>query len=430
VEDSEPRGLEAAAGPAPLVVPLEGVLCRTGLAVERRLQALSAEPLAALAGKGSLQPLAPEALPLDPGVLEEVRAARAAGRRTILVTGADADQARAVAEGLGLFDEVIAEAPEGRARADRVAEAAGPDAEIAARRRPDGRARLRAQVRALRPHQWSKNLLIFLPLLAAHDLSGAGAALAAFVAFSLTASSVYVLNDLADLAADRAHPRKRLRPFASGDLSAAQGLRLAGGLILGALAVALAFTPPLFLGVLALYYAVTFAYSLWLKRKLIIDVITLAGLYTIRLVAGAAACGIVLSPWMLGFSMFLFLALASVKRQAELTDMIAEGETGRAGRGYVPDDLPVIRAMALAAGYAAVLVFALYISSDQVTSLYSAPEALWLVCPLLLYWISRMVMVTHRGHMDDDPIVYAASDKVSLGVVAGAAAIFAGATIA
>jgi 4-hydroxybenzoate polyprenyltransferase len=426
--DREARAFAPPEAATPLVVPLEGGLCRTCLDTERRVQWLSADPLGALSG-GTPPPLQPEALPLDAGILDRLRAARAEGRRTVLVTGADPAQAHAVADGLGLFDEVIADAPAGAARDARLAEFAASGAELAAPAgSPSGRGRLRAHLRGLRPHQWSKNLLIFLPLLAAHDVGGIGPAIAAFVAFSLTASSVYVLNDIADLAADRAHPRKCQRPFASGDLSVGEGLRMAAGLVLGALAVSLAFTPALFLAVLGLYYAVTFAYSFWLKRKLVIDVITLAGLYTIRIIAGAAACTIPLSPWMLGFSMFLFLALASVKRQAELTDMIAEGKAESAGRGYVPDDLPVIRAMALAAGYAAVLVFALYISSENVAALYATPEALWLACPMLLYWISRIVMVTHRGKMTDDPIVYAASDKVSLAILVAGAAIFVGAT--
>ncbi|MEE4120237.1 MAG: UbiA family prenyltransferase [Paracoccaceae bacterium] len=413
---------------AALVVPLEGVLCRTSLATERLVQGVAADPLGGLMGRSRRRPLPPEALPLDGGVLERVRAARAEGRRTILVTAADQAQAQVVADGLGLFDAVVADAPEDASRVARLAEAAGPGAEVLPARAGAGLSP-GAVVRAMRPHQWSKNLLIFLPLLAAHDVAGIGAALAAFVAFSLTASSVYVLNDIADLAADRAHPRKRHRPFAAGEVGVGAGLAIAAALLALAASVALAFTPPVFSLVLVLYYAVTFAYSFWLKRKLVIDVITLAGLYTIRIVAGAAACAIALSPWMLGFSMFLFLALAAVKRQAELVDMLAEGKEERAGRGYVPDDLPVIRAMALAAGYSAVLVFALYVSSEEVTALYTRPEALWLVCPLLLYWISRMVMVTHRGRMEDDPIVFAATDKVSLAVVVVGAAIFVGANL-
>jgi 4-hydroxybenzoate polyprenyltransferase len=188
---------------------------------------------------------------------------------------------------------------------------------------------------------------------------------------------------------------------------------LAGGLVAAAVAISLALAPPLFLGVLALYYVTTFAYSFWLKRKLTIDVITLAALYTLRIIGGAAAASVVLSPWMLGFSMFLFLSLAAVKRQAELTDLAQSGKSQTAGRAYETDDLPVLRSMALSAGYAAVLVFALYIDSENVAELYARPEVLWLVCPLLIYWISRIVMKTHRGLMTDDPIVYAAGDRIS-----------------
>jgi 4-hydroxybenzoate polyprenyltransferase len=161
-----------------------------------------------------------------------------------------------------------------------------------------------------------------------------------------------------------------------------------------------------------MYFVITFAYSLWLKRKLLVDVLMLAGLYTIRIVAGGAAAAVPLSPWLLGFSMFLFLALAAVKRQAELSDQMRTGRAS-AGRAYEVEDLPVIRGMALAAGNAAVMVLALYISSDDVQRLYSRPELIWLICPFLLYWVLRMIMKTHRGEMTDDPIVYAATDRVS-----------------
>ena len=415
----EAHGTGSATGP--LVVSLDGALCPTDTRAERRVQALTARPLAA--ARGAPPPVLPaRALPLDPDLLERVRAARAAGRRTVLATARDPDQAEALSAELGLFDEVATDLPP-EAPAPVLEARYGPDVEHLVPG-PRAGAGWRAALKAMRPHQWSKNALVFLPVFAAHAPEGLAAALAAFVAFSLTASSVYVLNDIADLAADRAHPRKRYRPFAAGTLSVGQGLRLAAGLILGALVVAVLFAPPLFLGVLTGYYAMTFAYSLWLKRKLVIDVITLASLYTIRIVAGAAAAGIALSPWMLGFSMFIFLSLAAVKRQAELTDMARAGVTSLAGRAYMPDDLPVIRAMALTAGYAAVLVFALYINSEEVQLLYARPDALWLICPLLLYWISRIVMKTHRGMMTDDPIVYAATDRVSLLTALTGAAIF------
>ena len=421
----ETRGTGRAAGT--LVVHLDGVLCRTDTQAERRVQAFAARPVASL--RGVPPPVLPaSALPLDTAVLDRVRAARSAGRRTVLATAGDPAQAEALAAELGLFDEVAADLP---FEAPRTTLEARFGAEVEHVVRGDGTeaAGWRAALKAMRPHQWSKNALVFLPVLAAHAPGGIGAALAAFVAFSLTASSVYVLNDIADLAADRAHPRKRFRPFAAGTLTVGQGLRLAAGLILGALVVALLFAPPLFLAVLSGYYVMTFAYSLWLKRKLVIDVITLASLYTIRIVAGAAATGIALSPWMLGFSMFIFLSLAAVKRQAELTDMERAGVTSLAGRAYMPDDLPVIRAIALSAGYAAVLVFALYINSAEVQLLYRQPDALWLICPLLLYWISRIVMKTHRGLMTDDPIVYAATDRVSLLTALTGAVIFVAAGV-
>jgi len=274
----------------------------------------------------------------------------------------------------------------------------------------------------MRPHQWSKNVLLFLPLLAAHDLSLLPSVTLGFLAFCLTASAVYVINDLMDLTADRAHPRKRRRPFASGALSAGQGLGLALGLIVLALILGIATGKPAFLAVQGFYFLATFAYSLWLKRKLIIDVLMLAGLYTVRIVAGGAAGMIDLSPWLLAFSMFLFLGLAAVKRQAELTDQMASGRAST-GRAYEVDDLTVLRGIALSAGQAAVLVLALYISSDDVRSLYAFPSLLWLICPILLYWFLRMVIKTHRGAMTDDPIIFAATDRISLTLFVVCAAI-------
>ena len=265
----------------------------------------------------------------------------------------------------------------------------------------------------MRPHQWAKNLLVFVPALAAHETGSLLPALAAFLAFSLTASSVYIINDILDLQSDRMHPRKRSRPFASGALALRDGLVGATLLVVSAILLAVFFAPPLFLGVLALYYVTTFAYSLDLKRRIIIDVIVLAGLYTVRIVGGGAATGVPLSFWLLGFSMFLFLSLAAVKRQAELVDLARSGKSRTAGRGYETGDLPIVQTMAISAGYAAVLVFALYLESDTTDALYRRPDLLWLVCPLLIYWISRIVMTTHRGHMTDDPLVYAATDRIS-----------------
>ncbi len=267
--------------------------------------------------------------------------------------------------------------------------------------------------KSMRPHQWSKNLLILLPIFASHDFGALSTALIAMVAFSLTASGIYIINDIIDLPSDRAHPRKRNRPFASGAARISHGIALAVGLIIAAFVLAL-FTTSAFIATLVLYLAATAAYSFWLKRKLLVDIIALAGLYTVRILAGAAATGIPLSPWLLAFSMFLFFSLAAIKRQAELVDQERNGQTNTPGRAYLTNDLPTIRNMAVSSGQAAVLVMALYINSPTIAGLYSEPSLMWLLCPILFYWINRMVIMTHRGFMDDDPIVFACRDKISL----------------
>lgn len=269
-------------------------------------------------------------------------------------------------------------------------------------------------VRALRPHQWLKNLLIFVPSLTAHKF-GFGSLLPtalAFGAFSLTASGVYVINDLLDIQSDQAHPRKRDRPFASGALNSNQGLVIAGFLLISALTMGMCVGLP-FSIVLGAYLLTSTAYSFLFKKKLVIDICILAGLYTMRIMAGGVATNISLSVWLLAFSIFFFLSLAAVKRQAELVDGVASGEVKAQGRGYHIDDLPIVSNMALSAGYVSVLIMALYINSPEVMSLYKRPYAIWGVCLVLLYWISRIIMVTHRGAMHDDPIVYALNDRIS-----------------
>ena len=287
---------------------------------------------------------------------------------------------------------------------------------------------LKSWLRALRLHQWLKNLLVFLPLLASHRFLEPGAVLAAlgaFVAFGLCASGVYLLNDLLDLPSDRSHPRKRQRPFAAGDLPLLHGLLLAPLLTLAAFALAAAIAPA-FVAVLALYLAMTLGYSFWLKRVAMLDVVLLAGLYTIRIIAGAAAIGSPLSFWLLAFSMFLFLSLAMLKRYTELAAMLGEGRSGALGRGYGVEDLPLVQSLGGSAGYGAVLVLALYINSPESLALYARPQVLWLICPLLLYWVSRVWVIAHRGAMNDDPVVFAVRDRVSQVVIAlCAAAAFA-----
>ena len=273
-----------------------------------------------------------------------------------------------------------------------------------------------ALVRALRPHQWVKNLLVFVPILLDHRLKEPevltrGAM--AFVAFCLAASGAYVLNDILDLEADRGHPIKRNRPFASGALSPRAGYMLALALVGVSLVVGAALMAPGFLALLLLYIGLTTAYSAYLKRIVVLDVLLLACLYTLRVLAGITASGVRFSTWLLAFSTFLFLSLAFLKRHGELSTLAAHPAPAMRRRGYVPQDMEWLRTMGAASAYLAVLVLALYLNSDEVVKLYRKPAVLFLVCPLLLYWTSRMWLLAHRGRINEDPIVAAARDPSS-----------------
>ncbi|WP_233809287.1 UbiA family prenyltransferase [Paraburkholderia sp. HP33-1] len=268
----------------------------------------------------------------------------------------------------------------------------------------------------LRLHQWAKNLLLFVPMAAAHrvlDPAALGAATLGFLAFCLCASSVYVLNDMLDVEADRQHPRKALRPFASGTLPLKAGFALIPLLLLATAGIAW-ILPVRFGLALAGYYLLTLAYTLGVKQVVIVDVLFLAGLYTIRIVAGAAAVVVPLSLWLLLFSLFLFLSLALVKRFAELQVMQRQGKPEAAGRGYRCDDLALLESLGTGAGYMSVLVLALYINNPVVETLYRHPKVLWGLCPLMLYWITRVWIVSHRGEMHDDPVMFALRDRTSL----------------
>jgi 4-hydroxybenzoate polyprenyltransferase len=454
---------------AVLVVDLEGALVKTNLLHESLWSTLSenirtaALTLLRIFGGGALLKASlassvnidPSGLPYNLAVLDAVRCWRRNGGRTALITNSDRSLAEAIAGHLEIFDEVyVIEAAENRgdcAKSEFLKQHVGADqydyvggvpadlpvwksarraitvaAPKALRIAVEGVSRevqhlesvggWPGHLKMCRPLHWLKNVLVFLPAVAAHDLSAETwlAALLAFFAFSLVASGVYILNDLLDLAADRAHPAKRHRALASGTVSLAHGMVMGPALVIAGLLFAPAVGRFEFLGVLVAYFALTMAYSLFLKRKLVIDVCTLAGLYTMRILAGGAATGITLSIWLLSFSVFFFLSLAAVKRQSELVGSVASGRRQISGRAYQVDDLPIISMMAIAAGYVAVLVMALYINSPAVQSLYGRPGALWGACPLLLYWISRMVLIAHRGNVGEDPIVFAVRDRTSL----------------
>jgi 4-hydroxybenzoate polyprenyltransferase/phosphoserine phosphatase len=450
-----------------LCVDLDGTLIATDLVWESVLWVLKRAPWLILllpfwlaGGRATLKARLADrvevdvaSLPYRPEILDWVRREHARGRRCVLVTGSHRKVAEAVAAHVAAFGEVLATdgtvnltgrrkqaileerfgaghfdyVGNGRAdlsvwRAARIAYvvSASPrlPGRVAAplvRRLPVERPGIPTVLRAIRVHQWIKNVLVFAPLVLAHEsfhLPELLRATAAFLAFSLCASSVYVLNDLLDLRADRAHPLKRTRPFAAGALSIPAGLLLIPLLLGAAFATSLAL-PPAFTASLAGYLMLTTAYSFWLKGVAAIDVVVLAVLYTLRVLAGGLAVDVPVSPWLMALSIFLFQSLAVQKRYTELALRASEPDERLAGRGYVKGDGQLLATAGAASGYMAVLVLALYINGDEVTRLYAQPKVLWAICPMLLYWITHMWLLAHRGQVTDDPIVVALTDRAS-----------------
>jgi 4-hydroxybenzoate polyprenyltransferase len=276
----------------------------------------------------------------------------------------------------------------------------------------------RGMLHLLRPHHWVKNILVLVPMLLAHLWGDPGVtrkALLAVVCFCLTASAGYIINDVIDVEADRKHATKRLRPLVAGAVSTRSAIALACGMLLFVFALLprLSFA---FRICLLVYFCVTLIYSLYLKKKVLLDICTLAGLYTIRVLAGGAATGIPISEWTLAFAMFCFLGLAAVKRYAELQALSPEGEL--LGRGYEPSDQSTVHILGLSSMMISVLVLALYLHTPEVTALYRHSDALWLMCPVMLYWFGRIWVVAGRGEMHSDPILFALRDRVSLLVAA------------
>lgn len=281
-------------------------------------------------------------------------------------------------------------------------------------------------LRALRPHQWSKNLLIFLPICLAHkigDISIFLQAISAFIAFSLAASAVYLLNDLSDLEADRSHSIKRFRPIASGDISVKEALLFVPILLAYAALISLTL-PKQFSITLLIYLVATSFYSIKLKELPVIDIVVLALLYTVRIVAGGKACGVIVSQWLISFSLFLFLSLACLKRYSELL-LLGQRDRGAAvrGRGYMAGDKEIVSQFGASSGYLSLLVLVFYVNSKEVAALYGHSQYLWLLCPLVLYWITRAWLLAHRGEVNQDPVVFALTDKVSYLVLIGMLAI-------
>ena len=475
--ESVPTPAAAGEDRAPLCVDLDGTLVLTDLLIEAVLVLVKRNPLYLLLlpvwllrGKAAFKQevyrranLNVTALPYNQRLVALLREEHRAGRRIVLATAADRRVADQIAAHVGVFSEVLASdgrvnlagatkcdalvrtfgpggfdyAANGRvdlciwARCRRaivvnaprgVVRAAGKVAEVAAvmddRPRP-----ARAALKAVRAHQWAKNVLVFVPLLTSHHLTDFGLLLragCAFLAFSFCASSVYVLNDLLDLEADRQHPKKKSRPFAAGDLPLEWGVVLCGLLLAAGAGFGL-LLPLRFQLVLGVYYLLTLAYSFYFKGKLLLDVHFLAGLYTIRVLAGNAATGVAYSHWLLAFSLFLFLSLALVKRVSEVQDLLRSNLETAKGRSYRATDLQALASLGTGSGFICVLILALYIQSPQVTVLYRTPAVLWMLCPLFTYWMSRVWMIAYRGRMNQDPVVFALKDKVSylVGLCAG-----------
>lgn len=472
---------DAPSAPPPLCVDLDGSLIKSDslfdalcLLMRRRPSQLWQVPLWLTRGRARLKievarraPLDPQRLPYNTGLLRYLQAQRREGRTLYLTTGADPTLANRVAAHLGIFADVLATDPStnltrarklarlkerfgafdyvGNSRADLVLLAHAREAMLAnptaalrlslrLRRIPiartflDQRPTLPTLIKAIRMHQWAKNFLLFAPLALSHRFTPASlaAATASFFCFSFMASANYLVNDLLDIDSDRRHPAKRLRPFAAGDLPVAQGIVLAAGLFFASVAV-LPLLPAAFALWLGLYIVATTAYSFYLKRIAVVDVLLLSGLYTLRLLAGGAATATEISPWLASFSSFLFLSLAMVKRFSELENLRERGLSASHGRGYLVADREQIRSFGTASAYAAVLVFMLYIARTDVTDLYRHPGRLWFIVPLLLYWLHRVWLLAARGELDHDPLVFAMTDRISLAVGAAvvALAIFA-----
>ena len=454
----------------PLCVDLDGTLVCTDLLVEavfalfkENLLYLFLLPLWLFRGKAHLKHQIAERVDLDASLLpyhgpflDYLKQEHATGRRLILATASNIKFAEAIASYLKLFDTVLASDAKtnlsGQRKLDRLQNQFGEGqfdyagnakedlviwthADEAILVNPERRLRTIAErqlniahifenkhnqrfkrlLEAMRLHQWLKNLLVFVPLVMAHRAGEPlllGQVMLAFLSFGLCASSVYLLNDLLDLTADRQHPTKRNRPFAAGSISIVHGTALIPGLLLAAVSLAL-LLPLEFLGVLALYYVTTLAYSLRLKRAALIDVLVLAGLYTLRIIAGAAAVLLVPSFWLLAFSMFLFLSLAMAKRYTELLLLNQHRLNRAAGRGYRAVDQETLAHFGIASAYMAVLVLAFYINSDMVRTQYTQPEIIWLLCPLLLYLVGRIWLLARRNELHEDPVLFVIADRRS-----------------
>jgi len=473
-----PETADASSAGVPLCVDLDGTLVRSDLLFEG-LARLAKEGLGPLLlaslwlskGKAGFKrelaksvALEPATLPYDLRLLEFLRKEKDQGRRLVLATASDRIWAESVARHLEIFDEVMGSDGTtnfgGKAKAQALVERFGergfdyagngpvdrpvwkkarraiavnapPAVEAGllrdgnlAEQFPASPLKLKTIVTAVRARQWVKNLLVFIPIITAHKLLDVGilaAAGLAFVAISLCASSVYLLNDLFDLDSDRRHPEKWRRPLASGTLAIPAAIALSLLLMAAGFAISLRL-PPDAVKLIGVYLVATTAYSLLLKRLVLVDVFTLSFLYALRVLLGGAATGLLLSPWFLAFSVFTFLSLAFCKRASELVRLKKSEMMEAPGRAYFTWDHLTVQSCGITSGYLAAIVLALYLQSDTVRRLYASPAWLWLIVPVFLYWISRIWVLVNRGEVDEDPVLFATKDRVTwLTAVVGAA---------
>lgn len=453
----------------PLCVDLDGTLAKSDTLIDSLLVLARTRPVLLLElpgkllrGKAAFKAFVTESVALDVAhlpynrkLVQFLQQEHAQGRKVYLATGADVRLAQRVADHLGIFDGVLgsdgASNLTGHKKLDSLRNRfgdnfvyvgndvadlplmAGAAASMVANPSRRLRMKLRAQgiaptrafeerssswqslVLALRPHQWAKNLLVLLPPLLSHthSLRVLMSAVLAFFCFCSTASGTYLFNDLLDIEADRRSPKKRLRPFASGELAPPAGLLVIVLLLAIGFAGAQMLPAPFSLWLLV-YLCTTVLYSLYLKRIALVDVVVLSGLYTLRLLAGGAATNTLISHWLAGFAIFLFLSLAIVKRFAELESLRLRGAQLKNGRGYLMSDIEQIRAFGTASAFAAVVVFANYISGPDVIALYHHSRRLWLIVPCMVLWLCRVWLLASRGELDEDPVAFALSDAASL----------------
>jgi 4-hydroxybenzoate polyprenyltransferase len=463
----------------PLCVDLDGTLVKSDTLVDALLVLLRVRPALLLAlpgrllrGKAAFKTFVTESVSLDVAhlpynrkVLLFLEEQWKEGREIYLATGADIALARRVADHLGIFKGVLGSDGEvnltANKKLDRVHSSLGPrgfdyignalpdlpllahatqpmvaNPSLALRMRlrsrgirpvrefQEGGNLVGALVRAMRPHQWAKNLLLIVPLILSHVITIRGLidVLVAFCCFSLTASANYIVNDLLDIEADRHHAQKRLRPFAAGDASPIAGAAVAAMFLLLAFA-GTRLLPVAFLGWMLLYIASTLAYSAYFKRIPLVDVLILSGLYTLRLLAGSAATASHISHWLGGFSVFLFFSLAIAKRFAELQNLRASDSVPQNGRGYLLEDIEQLRSLGTSSAFAAIIIFAIYISGEDVVKLYRNSALLWMIMPLMILWNSRVWLLASRGELHEDPVVFALTDRMSLLIGAAVAGI-------